>query len=166
MRRSAGNDVSLLSQRGDGCKKARDFAMPLLGRGRLRASDNRRNHRSAAANKSAGSLPGAALKGWRADYPGRCLQRRCARRSRVANSFLSLAEWAREPIDVFVAYPPSRRFSTKVRVFVDWEGGLRFRYRKDQHPSSREWARVIYSQCPDDRTRGGCRRRMTSPKLS
>ena len=65
MRRSAGNDVSLLSQRGDGCKKARDFAMPLLRRGRLRASDNRRNRRSAAANKSAGSLPGAALKGWR-----------------------------------------------------------------------------------------------------
>ena len=31
-----------------------------------------------------------------------------------------LAEWTPEPLDVFVAYPPSRRFSTKVRVFVDW----------------------------------------------
>ncbi|SAL74926.1 LysR family transcriptional regulator [Caballeronia terrestris] len=31
-----------------------------------------------------------------------------------------LVEWTREPQEVFVAYPPSRRFSTKVRVFVDW----------------------------------------------
>jgi DNA-binding transcriptional LysR family regulator len=32
-----------------------------------------------------------------------------------------LAEWTPEPpLDVFVAHPPSRRFSTKVRVFVDW----------------------------------------------
>jgi len=31
-----------------------------------------------------------------------------------------LTSWRPEPLTVFVAYPPSRRFSTKVRVFVDW----------------------------------------------
>lgn len=35
-----------------------------------------------------------------------------------------LVEWTREPLDVFVAYPPSRRYSTKVRVFVDWVKAL------------------------------------------
>jgi len=31
-----------------------------------------------------------------------------------------LMSWRPEPLTVYVAYPPSRRFSTKVRVFVDW----------------------------------------------
>lgn len=31
-----------------------------------------------------------------------------------------LAEWRPDPVPVYVAYPPSRRYSTKVRVFVDW----------------------------------------------
>jgi DNA-binding transcriptional LysR family regulator len=31
-----------------------------------------------------------------------------------------LTDWTPEPLEVFIAYPPSRRFSTKVRVFVDW----------------------------------------------
>lgn len=31
-----------------------------------------------------------------------------------------LEQWRPDPIDVYVAYPPSRRYSTKVRVFVDW----------------------------------------------
>lgn len=31
-----------------------------------------------------------------------------------------LTRWRPEPIEVYVAYPPSRRYSTKVRVFVDW----------------------------------------------
>jgi DNA-binding transcriptional LysR family regulator len=35
-----------------------------------------------------------------------------------------LAGWAPEPLEVFVAYPPSRRLSTKVRVFVDWAKAL------------------------------------------
>lgn len=35
-----------------------------------------------------------------------------------------LAAWTPEPLGVFVAYPPSRRFNTKVRVFVDWVKAL------------------------------------------
>lgn len=31
-----------------------------------------------------------------------------------------LESWRPAPLSVYVAYPPSRRFSTKVRVFVDW----------------------------------------------
>jgi DNA-binding transcriptional LysR family regulator len=31
-----------------------------------------------------------------------------------------LTAWRPAPLTVYVAYPPSRRFSTKVRVFVDW----------------------------------------------
>lgn len=31
-----------------------------------------------------------------------------------------LVDWRPAPLDVYVAYPPSRRYSTKVRVFVDW----------------------------------------------
>ena len=35
-----------------------------------------------------------------------------------------LARWRPEPTQVYAAYPPSRRFSTKVRVFVDWAATL------------------------------------------
>lgn len=35
-----------------------------------------------------------------------------------------LASWRPEPTLVYAAYPPSRRFSTKVRVFVDWAATL------------------------------------------
>lgn len=35
-----------------------------------------------------------------------------------------LARWRPDPIQVYVAYPPSRRYSTKVRVFVDWATAL------------------------------------------
>ena len=31
-----------------------------------------------------------------------------------------LVDWRPDPQPVYVAYPPSRRYSTKVRVFVDW----------------------------------------------
>jgi DNA-binding transcriptional LysR family regulator len=31
-----------------------------------------------------------------------------------------LVDWRPDPQTVYIAYPPSRRFSTKVRVFVDW----------------------------------------------
>ena len=31
-----------------------------------------------------------------------------------------LTEWEPVPLDVYVVYPPSRRYSTKVRVFADW----------------------------------------------
>lgn len=31
-----------------------------------------------------------------------------------------LTDWRPKPLTVYIAYPPSRRFSTKVRVFVDW----------------------------------------------
>jgi DNA-binding transcriptional LysR family regulator len=35
-----------------------------------------------------------------------------------------LARWRPDPLPVYVAYPPSRRYSTKVRVFVDWATAL------------------------------------------
>ncbi|MCX4163658.1 MULTISPECIES: LysR family transcriptional regulator [Paraburkholderia] len=35
-----------------------------------------------------------------------------------------LAKWRPEPLEVYVVYPPSRRYSTKVRVFVDWVAAL------------------------------------------
>ena len=35
-----------------------------------------------------------------------------------------LARWRPDLIEVYVAYPPSRRYSTKVRVFVDWVTAL------------------------------------------
>ena len=35
-----------------------------------------------------------------------------------------LTEWRSDPLDVYVVYPPSRRYSTKVRVFVDWVTAL------------------------------------------
>jgi DNA-binding transcriptional LysR family regulator len=31
-----------------------------------------------------------------------------------------LTQWRPDPLEVYVAYPPSRRYSTKLRVFVDW----------------------------------------------
>jgi DNA-binding transcriptional LysR family regulator len=31
-----------------------------------------------------------------------------------------LVGWRPDPTPVYIAYPPSRRYSTKVRVFVDW----------------------------------------------
>lgn len=31
-----------------------------------------------------------------------------------------LADWQPDPMTVYIAYPPSRRYSTKVRVFADW----------------------------------------------
>ncbi|MCX4163656.1 LysR substrate-binding domain-containing protein [Paraburkholderia megapolitana] len=31
-----------------------------------------------------------------------------------------LTEWEPVPLEVYVVYPPSRRYSTKVRVFADW----------------------------------------------
>lgn len=31
-----------------------------------------------------------------------------------------LTDWQPDPVTVYAAYPPSRRFSTKVRVFVEW----------------------------------------------
>jgi DNA-binding transcriptional LysR family regulator len=31
-----------------------------------------------------------------------------------------LVEWRPAPLDVYVAYPPSRRYSAKVRVFLNW----------------------------------------------
>jgi DNA-binding transcriptional LysR family regulator len=35
-----------------------------------------------------------------------------------------LPDWRPAQLDVFLAYPPSRRYSTKVRVFADWVSGL------------------------------------------
>lgn len=31
-----------------------------------------------------------------------------------------LVGWRPDPLPIYIAYPPSRRYSTKVRVFVDW----------------------------------------------
>jgi DNA-binding transcriptional LysR family regulator len=31
-----------------------------------------------------------------------------------------LPEWNREPLPLYVVYPPNRHLSNKVRVFVDW----------------------------------------------
>ena len=31
-----------------------------------------------------------------------------------------LVDWRPDPHAVYIAYPPSRRYSTKARVFVDW----------------------------------------------
>jgi DNA-binding transcriptional LysR family regulator len=35
-----------------------------------------------------------------------------------------LAQWRPDPLEVYIAYPPSRRYSTKVRVFADWAATL------------------------------------------
>lgn len=35
-----------------------------------------------------------------------------------------LTDWRPAPVQVYVAYPPSRRYSAKVRVFVDWVGTI------------------------------------------
>lgn len=35
-----------------------------------------------------------------------------------------LTRWRPAPVEVYAAYPPSRRYSTKVRVFVDWAATL------------------------------------------
>lgn len=35
-----------------------------------------------------------------------------------------LVDWRPAPLDVYIAYPPSRRYSTKVRVFVDWVSAI------------------------------------------
>jgi DNA-binding transcriptional LysR family regulator len=33
-----------------------------------------------------------------------------------------LAQWRPEQLEIYIAYPPSRRYSTKVRVLADWAG--------------------------------------------
>jgi DNA-binding transcriptional LysR family regulator len=35
-----------------------------------------------------------------------------------------LAQWRPDPLEVYIVYPPSRRYSTKVRVFADWAAAL------------------------------------------
>jgi LysR family transcriptional regulator, regulator for bpeEF and oprC len=35
-----------------------------------------------------------------------------------------LTKWRPDPLQVYIAYPPSRRYSTKVRVFADWAATL------------------------------------------
>lgn len=35
-----------------------------------------------------------------------------------------LQEWRPEPIQVYAAYPPSRRYSTKVRILIEWAAGV------------------------------------------
>jgi DNA-binding transcriptional LysR family regulator len=35
-----------------------------------------------------------------------------------------LVRWQPDPLEVYIAYPPSRRYSTKVRVFADWVATL------------------------------------------
>jgi DNA-binding transcriptional LysR family regulator len=35
-----------------------------------------------------------------------------------------LPEWRPDPMPVYIAYPPSRRYNTKVRVFIDWVSTL------------------------------------------
>lgn len=35
-----------------------------------------------------------------------------------------LPNWRPDPVQVYLAYPPSRRYSTKVRVFADWAKSL------------------------------------------
>ncbi|AMO93117.1 bacterial regulatory helix-turn-helix, lysR family protein [Collimonas fungivorans] len=35
-----------------------------------------------------------------------------------------LVPWRPDPLAVYIAYPPSRRYSTKVRVFADWVAAL------------------------------------------
>lgn len=35
-----------------------------------------------------------------------------------------LQDWRPEPIQVYAAYPPSRRYSTKVRVLIEWLAGV------------------------------------------
>jgi DNA-binding transcriptional LysR family regulator len=35
-----------------------------------------------------------------------------------------LVQWRPDPLEVYIAYPPSRRYSTKVRVFADWAASL------------------------------------------
>jgi DNA-binding transcriptional LysR family regulator len=35
-----------------------------------------------------------------------------------------LDKWRPDPVQVYLAYPPSRRYSTKVRVFADWAKSL------------------------------------------
>ena len=35
-----------------------------------------------------------------------------------------LAQWRAPPLEIYIAYPPSRRYSTKVRVFADWAATL------------------------------------------
>ncbi|GGA93056.1 LysR family transcriptional regulator [Brucella endophytica] len=35
-----------------------------------------------------------------------------------------LSEWSREPVPIFVVFPPNRHLSSKVRAFVDWAADL------------------------------------------
>jgi len=40
-----------------------------------------------------------------------------------------LPEWTRDPLPIYVVYPPNRHLSPKVRAFVDWAAEL-----FSQHP--------------------------------
>jgi len=35
-----------------------------------------------------------------------------------------LQDWTLAPMPLYVAYPPQRHVSAKVRVFIDWVAGL------------------------------------------
>lgn len=35
-----------------------------------------------------------------------------------------LAQWRPDPLEIYIVYPPSRRYSTKMRVFADWATAL------------------------------------------
>ncbi len=40
-----------------------------------------------------------------------------------------LESWRPEPLDVYIAYPPSRQLSAKIRVFVSWITEFYTRYQ-------------------------------------
>lgn len=51
-----------------------------------------------------------------------------------------LADWTRDPLPVYVVYPPNRHLSAKVRAFVDWAAELFARHphlQRDAQPSFR-----------------------------
>jgi DNA-binding transcriptional LysR family regulator len=47
-----------------------------------------------------------------------------------------LPEYCRQPLDVFVVYPPSRQLSTKVRVFIEWVRQIHERLERRVAPIS------------------------------
>ena len=48
-----------------------------------------------------------------------------------------LTDWRPPPLEVYVVYPPSRRYNTKVRVFVDWVTSIYASLSVSHRPESR-----------------------------
>jgi len=44
-------------------------------------------------------------------------------------------DWRLDPMPIYIAFPPNRHVSAKLRVFIEWVAALMARHAPVQHPA-------------------------------